>query len=103
MESIRGQQDYGDMIVAIGEGTRSLEGRGYEREDGMQLYALTNIESYIEDEDEEAALQFLFPTGLTPQECKGTTILAATNESVDKWNKVVQAAIKPECNDYTYI
>jgi hypothetical protein len=58
MEAIRGQQQYGDMIVNIGEGTRSRDGHGYERlyhEDGEQLYALTDIDTYIEDQDEDSA------------------------------------------------
>jgi len=93
MEEINGQRQYGDMIVNIGQGKRSIHGAGYERvsyERDEQMYQLNLIETYLENQDEGLALQFLFPDGFTTNACKGATILAATNKTVEKWNDAVQ-------------
>jgi hypothetical protein len=82
------------MIVNIGEGKRSFNGSGYEllsRDVDTQLFQLNQMEAFVENRDEESALMFLFPNGLSSKDCKGTTILAATNAVVDKWNQSVQA------------
>jgi hypothetical protein len=69
MAEILAQQQYGEMIVNIGEGKHDSTESGYQlmsHEDGEQIYALTKITTFIEDEDKKAALDYLFPTGFTP-------------------------------------
>jgi hypothetical protein len=95
MDELQLQIRYGDMILEIGEGTGGshpdcdclLE----EPTQGKQLYRLSDMKFFPNDSPgTEAALQWLYPNGFDPNQAISATILAATNEQVDKWNSIVQ-------------
>jgi hypothetical protein len=94
------QRRYGEMILTIGEGKEDHYDLDYiiDEENKMkQLYGLLSIPYYLftsndeftsEDLGIQASLSWLYPNGF--ESVLSSTILAATNVQVDRWNQIVQ-------------
>jgi hypothetical protein len=95
------QKRYGDMILTIGEGRESHPDLDYITDEDnrrKQLYGLLSIPHYINTSSDgeinsddigiHRAMSWLYPNGF--QDILSSTILAATNVQVDRWNKIVQ-------------
>jgi hypothetical protein len=91
---------YGEMILTIGEGKEYNDDLDYiddEENKRKQLYGLLSIPYYLftskdgftsDDNGIKESLSWLYPDGF--ESILSSTILAATNDQVDKWNKIVQ-------------
>jgi hypothetical protein len=91
-QQLTNQTNYGEMILSIGEGRGDHEDACVMHDcdqSGLQVYRIDSIPYYIETSVENA-LQFLYPTGFNMSAMIKCSILAATNEQVDTWNKRVQ-------------
>jgi hypothetical protein len=89
---LNNQTNYGEMILSIGEGRGDHEDACVMHDcaqTGLQIYRIDSIPHYIETNIEDA-LHFLYPTGFNMSKMIKCSILAATNEQVDTWNKRVQ-------------
>ena len=89
------QRNYAETLLAIGEGrTDSIHAPplcGDDNSDGHMLYALPMISHFIGDEEGiKEATEFILPGGFDPDTMYKRTILATTNEKVDKWNETIQ-------------
>ena len=90
---IKRQTNYGQMINMIGEGR-------YNEDYGAQILEVDNVDKptlmkYLltqipHIEDETQALKELYPNGFNTSEMTSCCIVAATNDRVDHWNKLVQ-------------
>jgi len=89
--AIQQQQDFGDMILAIGNGTHMPttlhEGYINDRTRGAVTVELSGCQRITKEED---AIDFVFPKPFQPEGMQKRAILAITNEDVDKWNVKVQ-------------
>jgi len=90
-EELVNQRKYGDMILAIGNGTHvpntTYDGYVNDRHRGARTIELQGCTRITDRAD---AIEYVFPLPLSPDTITKKAILAGTNEEVDEWNKDVQ-------------
>ena len=89
--SIQNQRLYGDMILAIGNGTHlpNVMKVGYisDKSRGAHTVELPGCQRIVNKTD---AINYAFPEPFNPEMFSKRAILAGTNEEVDEWNDEVQ-------------
>ena len=89
--SIQNQRLYGDMILAIGNGTHlpNVMKEGYisDKSRGAHTVELPGCQRIVNKTD---AINYAFPEPFNPEMFSKRAILAGTNEEVDEWNDEVQ-------------
>jgi ATP-dependent DNA helicase PIF1 len=95
LEDLNLQNNYGSLILNIGEGLDEHHDCDllYEDEErSLRLYRVKTIPSYeMSDEGVYNSLRWLYPNGFSHDEqFLSSVILAATNQQVDCWNSIVQ-------------
>ena len=89
--ALNNQRLYGEMILAIGNGTQSSdvlkEGYVYDKTRGARTVELLHCQRIINKND---AITYAFPPPFDPEMFSKRAILAGTNEEVDQWNGEVQ-------------
>jgi len=85
------QKNYGDLILAIGEGNHLHKDADLQSENdslGEQTYLISNINYVLTEKD---AMDFIYPNEVINQEQPTSrALLAITNKGVDKWNEKIQ-------------
>ena len=92
---VQHQLNYAQCIVSIGNGTPSENCIHVEEnaEEHSITLCLPLFDKYFHsdvDEGKLSAIRWLYPTGFCPQRAAEVSILATTNDSVEKWNSIIQ-------------
>ena len=94
------QISFAEGILAVGEARNHPEAIVVEIRDANSQIIAMPFQKYIvdsgNDDSRVAALSWLFPNG-RPYDYPSNCVLAITNESVDKWNALIQG------NDLSFI
>ena len=89
--TLQNQRKFGEMILAIGNGTHKpallLDGYVSDKSRGTYTVELPGCTRIIDRND---AIDYIFPAPFQPETIWKRAILAGTNEDVDEWNEEVQ-------------
>jgi len=85
------QQDFADLLIAIGEGlhlNKDADMQSWDKISGEQSYVLSNVPFVL---TEESAIELIYPNAvIDPQQSKERVFLAISNKDVDSWNSKIQ-------------